>query len=48
MTIPDTIVNDLMTSTASILGGFAPVIIILLGIGIVFYLSKGILELLPK
>ena len=48
MTIPENIVSDLISSTSSVLNGFSNLIIILFSVGIVFYISRGLVNLLPK
>lgn len=48
MTIPTEIINDISSSTASVLDGSIPLILILFGIGIAFYIVKGLMSFLPK
>jgi len=48
MVIPSTIVNDIASSTASIFAGSSPLIIILFGIGIAFYIIRNIIAIIPK
>lgn len=48
MTIPTSIVEDLSSSTASVLDGSIPLILILFGIGIAFFIVKGLIGFLPK
>lgn len=48
MTIPTQIVNDISSTTSQILDGSIPLILILFGIGIAFYVVKGIISFLPK
>lgn len=48
MNIPTSIVNDLASSTGAVLNGSIPLILILFGIGIAFFVVKNIVALLPK
>jgi len=48
MTIPISIVGDISSSTASVLDGSIPLILILFGIGIAFFIVKGLMSFLPK
>lgn len=48
MTIPTSTVTDLITSTGGVLAGLLPLIIIIFGIGIAFYIIKNIISMLPK
>lgn len=48
MTIPTEIVNDIMLSVADIFNACQPLILIIFGVGIVFYIAKNIQSLLPK
>jgi len=48
MTIPATIVQDLSSTTASVINGSIPIIIILFGIGIAFYIVRNLASFLPK
>lgn len=48
MTIPDTIVSDIMTSVVTVFDGCKALIIALFGIGLVFFIARKIRVLLPK
>jgi len=48
MQIPAQIVNDIASSTGAVLTGSIPLIVILFGLGIAFYVVKNIGLLLPK
>jgi hypothetical protein len=48
MQIPSTIVADISSTTASIINGSVPLIIILFGIGIAFYIIRNLVSFLPK
>lgn len=48
MTIPSTIVSDIASSTSAIFGGSLPLIIILFGISIAFFIVRHLVSLLPK
>jgi len=48
MIVPTTIVNDLASSTASIFAGSLPLIVILFGIGIAFFIVRNLASFLPK
>jgi len=48
MTIPASIVSDISSTTASVLSGSIPLIIILFGIGIAFYVVRNLASFLPK
>ena len=48
MTIPTEIVNDIMLSVASIFNACQPLILIIFGTGIVFFIAKNIQAILPK
>jgi hypothetical protein len=48
MQVPTTIVTDIASSTASVFAGSLPLIIILFGVGITFYIIRNIVSLLPK
>lgn len=47
LTIPDSIISDLMMSVESVFNAFSPLILLLFGVGITFYISKQIIALLP-
>jgi len=47
MTIPDTIVSDLISSVGNVFDACQPLILLIFGIGITFYIAKGIQALLP-
>jgi len=48
MNIPTSIVNDISSSTGATMTGATPLIIILFGLGIAFFVVKNIIALLPK
>jgi hypothetical protein len=48
MQIPANIVTDLSSTTAEVINGSLPLIIIILGIGIAFFVIRNIIGLLPK
>lgn len=48
MTIPANIITDLEASTRDIFNGSAPLVLVLFGIVIGFYLVRNILGLIPK
>lgn len=48
MIVPTTIVSDIASSTAVIFSGSLPLIIILFGVGITFYIIRNIIAILPK
>jgi len=48
MVVPTSIVTDIASSTASVLSGSLPLIIILFGVGITFFVVKSLIVLLPK
>lgn len=48
MTIPTTIVTDIASSTSSVLAGSIPLVLLLFGIGIAFFMAKMLIHLLPK
>lgn len=48
MTIPSTIVIDIASTTSSVFAGTTPLIIILFGIGIAFFIIRNIIAIIPK
>jgi hypothetical protein len=48
MIIPSNIVVDISSTTSSVISGSLPLIIILFGIGIAFYIARSLITLLPK
>lgn len=48
MNIPTTTISDIASSTQSVLTGSIPLILILFGIGIAFYIIRQIINILPK
>lgn len=48
MTIPDTIVTDLMSSVVTTVNSVIPLIVIIFGVAICFYVAKMIVSILPK
>lgn len=48
MQIPTTIVTDIASSTATIFRGSLPLIIVLFGIGITFYIIRNLVSMIPK
>ena len=48
MTIPENVVSDLTTSTASIFNGSQSIIILALGIIVAFYIVRSIIDMFPK
>lgn len=48
MNIPTSIVTDITNSTGAVMGGIMPLIIIMFGITIAFYIIKNLITLIPK
>lgn len=48
MLVSTSTVNDIASSTASVLAGSLPLIVILFGIGIAFFVLRNVSSLLPK
>lgn len=48
MTIDTQITNDLMTSVASIFNACQPLIVLIFGVAIVFFIARNIKGLLPR
>ena len=48
MTIPVSIVGDISSSTAMVLDGSISLILTLFGIGIAFFIVKGLITFLPR
>lgn len=48
MNVPNEVVNDLVSSTSAVFSGALPLIIILFGLGIAFYIVRQIVSFLPK
>jgi hypothetical protein len=48
MTIPENVVSDLTTSTASIFNGSQSVILLAMGIVVAFYIVRSIIDMIPK
>jgi hypothetical protein len=48
MTIPSSIVSDIVSSTSGLMVSIQPLLLILLGIGIAFYVVKRLIVLFPK
>jgi len=48
MIVPSTIVTDLSSSTVSVFAGSLPLIIILFGIGISFFVIRNLISIIPK
>jgi hypothetical protein len=47
MIISSQVISDLMASIGSIFDACKPLILLIVGVGIVFYIAKNIQELLP-
>jgi hypothetical protein len=48
MTIPDSIVSDIVNSTSGLMLSIEPLLLILLGIGIAFYVLRRLIAFFPK
>lgn len=48
MTVSTQVITDLMASVASVFEACKPLIILLFGVGIVFFIARNIQTLLPK
>jgi len=48
MTIPDSIITDLMSSVASVFDACKPLILLIFGVGLVFFIARNIQALLPS
>jgi len=48
MTIPTTVVTDIITSVISILDGSTPLIVLLFGTGISFFIAQKVIKMFPK
>ena len=48
MNIPTNIITDIQNSTGAVMGGVMPLIVIMFGITIAFYIIKNLITLIPK
>jgi len=48
MTIPTDIITDLMTSTASVFDACKSLVLLIFGVGLVFFIARNIQTLLPS
>jgi hypothetical protein len=47
LTIPETIVTDLMMSVESVFNACSPLILLIFGVGLAFYVAQQIMNFLP-
>jgi len=48
MQVPSSIVTDIASSTAAVSNGAMPLLVILFGLGVAFYIIRHLVSLLPK